>query len=81
MQAREVLLLDSSHDPGGLECAGGDVGIEGFENAADYDKSVGFGTGREGFECARHTCGVDCGRLCLTSGVSGERSESAARRG
>ena len=52
MQAREMLLLDSRHEPGGLECAGSDVGIERFDEAADHDKSVGLGAGRDGFECA-----------------------------
>lgn len=51
MQAREVLLLDCGDEAGRLECADDNVGIEGLEEARDYDKSVDFRTVRSGFHC------------------------------
>jgi hypothetical protein len=57
------------------------VGIERLGEATDYDKTVDFRIARSGFHCAGPFCSNEYRRLCLTSGISGERSESAACRG
>ena len=52
MQACEMLLLNGRDETGGLECTDGDVGIERFGEAPDYDEGVGVSTGRNGRDCA-----------------------------